>query len=73
MGLQRRKANQLSEAEAKATQELAAERQQSSKQQLQRRQQQPQSPLVSYLITVVLGCVFWVVVQKLFKHAMHLA
>lgn len=72
MGLQRRKANQLSEAEAKATEQIAAEHsRQSSKQ--QRQAPKPSSPLVSYLITVVLACVFWLIYQQLHKHAFHLA
>lgn len=74
MGLQRRKVNQLAEAEVKATQEILAERQQQgSKQQRQPLQQQPRSPVVSYFITVALACVFWVVFQQLHKYSMHMA
>lgn len=72
MGLQRRKVNQLAEAEVKATQEILAERQQGSKQR-QPLQQQPRSPVVSYFITVALACVFWVVFQQLHKYSMHMA
>jgi hypothetical protein len=73
MGLQRRKANQLSEAEAQAHKEMAAERQHSSGSKQQRPPQQPRSPYMSYLTTVILACLFWLIFQQLHKHAAHLA
>lgn len=72
MGLQRRKANQLSEAEAKAVQQMAAERQSIRTGVPQKQPQQPRSPVVSYLITVALACTFWVVFQQLHKYAAHM-
>jgi hypothetical protein len=73
MGLQRRKNNQLAEAEAKATAEIAAA---AADPQQQRRAQQPpkaplhvRSPLVSYFVTVGLACGFWLLMQTLHKYA----
>jgi dipeptide/tripeptide permease len=72
MGLQRRKANQLSEAEAKATEAIAAQHKQGTRQQ-RHPAPQPRSQLVSYVITVVLACMFWMIYQQLHKHSLHLA
>lgn len=72
MGLHRRKTNQLTEAEAKATQEIAADHSRTPARQ-QPQQPQPRSPLVSYLITVGLAICFWLVYQQLHKHSLHLA
>jgi hypothetical protein len=72
MGLQRRKANQLTEAEVKATQEIAAAHSSSKTPRRPQQQQQPRSPLVSYLITVGLAVLFWLAYQQLHKHAFHL-
>lgn len=71
MGLQRRKVNQLAEAESKAAEEIAASHQQ--KQQRPQAPTQQRSPLVSYLTTVALACLFWVSMQALYKYAAHLA
>jgi hypothetical protein len=74
MGLQRRKNNQLAEAEAKATAEIAAAAASADPQQ-RRAQQTPKaplhvrSPLVSYFLTVALACAFWTLVQTLHKYA----
>jgi regulator of protease activity HflC (stomatin/prohibitin superfamily) len=80
MGLQRRKTNQLAEAEAKATAEIAAEAAAADPQQQQQQQQrraqktsQPplneRSPLVSYFVTVALACAFWTFMQLVHKYA----
>lgn len=71
MGLHRRKANQLTEAEAKATQEIAADHSRTPA--ARQQQQQPRSPLMSYLITVGLAVLFWLLYQQLHKHAFQLA
>jgi hypothetical protein len=77
MGLQRRKANQLVEAEDKATAEMAAA---AADPQQQRRTRQPskaplheRSPLVSYFVTVALACAFWMLMQTLHKYAHHMS
>jgi hypothetical protein len=73
MGITRRKHNQLAEAEAKAMSDIASEaKQQGQSRQQQQPKQQP-NPFVQYLWTLALACVFWVVVQALFKYSAHLA
>lgn len=69
MGLQRRKVNQLAEAESKAAEEIAASHQQRQ----HRPPVQQRNPLLSYLTTVVLACAFWIIMQALYKYAAHLA
>jgi hypothetical protein len=75
MGLQRRKTNQLAEAEAKATAEIAAgaaadpQQQQRGAQQASKAPLHERSPLVSYFVTVALACAFWTFMQLLHKYA----
>lgn len=74
MGMQRRKTNQLAEAEAKATAEIAAEAAAADPQQQRRTQPAFKAPLaqsqvVSYLTTVALACAFWLFMQALHKYA----
>jgi hypothetical protein len=74
MGLQRRKTNQLAEAEAKATAEMAAgaaadPQQQQRGAQASKASSHERSPIVSYFVTVALACAFWTFMQLLHKYA----
>jgi hypothetical protein len=86
MGLHRRKANQLAEAEAKATQDMAAAHRGDSSSMRPRQAgaaagsaQRPggltatQRMVCSYLVTVALGVGFWALVKALHKHSAHWA
>lgn len=71
MGLQRRKINQLAEAEDKAAAEIAASHQQRRPAQQPKPPLHVRSPVASYLLSVALACVFWVAMQLLYKYAHH--
>ncbi len=83
MGLQRRRAHQLAEAEDKAAAEMAAERASdrtaatadgSTRRGVQQQRQiKPHSALRAYLTTVVMACGFWIAMQLLARWAAHLS